>query len=413
MLPRQTKQIRTAARMARSLDVADAGRAIVDDHERRPGHDPHARRRRRHDVLHEPGDERDALRRRARHGARDARRARAVRGRRHRRGRRLRPHGRRAGVHVAAPRAGPRQRAGQPPQRPPGGDARGQHRRRPRHVPRPLRRPAALRHRHRGPQRVGLDRAARAHGRSVPRHGRGRRRGDRPARPGGHADPAGRRVVERRRRPGARRCRRGAPAPVDAEPSSRSPRCCAPASRSRCCSADPRCGVGRSPLPPASPPAPTRGCSPRRSCPHRARRRHPAHREDSSTSREMAQAQLAGAAPPRARRRRFAGVVLRLPRQAERPRTRRDATVHVLAAPGDDAAGALDALADIVGAATACRPRPPARRVRPARSPAPNLAAAVGRGAARGGDRVRRERTRTASGWPRRRPAARRTTGCN
>ena len=92
-------------------------RAIVG-HERRAGDDPHARRRRRDDVLHEPGDERDALRRRPRHGARDARRARPVRGRRHRCRRRLRPHDRRPGVHAAAPRTGARQRAGQPAQRP-------------------------------------------------------------------------------------------------------------------------------------------------------------------------------------------------------------------------------------------------------------------------------------------------------
>ena len=61
--------------------------------ERRPVADPHARRLRRRHLLHQPRHLGDALRRRARRGARDARRARALRRRRDGRGRRLRAHG--------------------------------------------------------------------------------------------------------------------------------------------------------------------------------------------------------------------------------------------------------------------------------------------------------------------------------
>ena len=83
-------------------------------------------------VLRQPGHVGDALRRRARRRARDARRARALRGRRDRRRRRVRPHGRPARGDAAAPRARARQRARQPAQRPASRDTRRQHRRRPR-----------------------------------------------------------------------------------------------------------------------------------------------------------------------------------------------------------------------------------------------------------------------------------------
>ena len=103
-------------------------------------------------------------------------------------------------VHAAAPRAGPRQRAGQPAQRPPCHDADGQHRRRPRHVPRPVRRPAGLGHRHGGAQRVergSVDPSAPP----TCAEPRPRRCAAATAPPGSgrHADPARRRVVERRR----------------------------------------------------------------------------------------------------------------------------------------------------------------------------------------------------------------------
>ena len=62
-------------------------------HERRPGTHPDPRRQRGRRLLRQPGDLGDALRGRARRRARDAGRPRAVRGRGHRRRRRLRPHG--------------------------------------------------------------------------------------------------------------------------------------------------------------------------------------------------------------------------------------------------------------------------------------------------------------------------------
>ena len=193
-------------------------------------------------------------------------------------------YARMAGVpacHAAAPRARARQRAGQPAQRPPGGDAGRQHRRRPRHVPRPLRRPAELRHRDRGAQRV----AAGSGGPSAPPTCAGSP--PRPslaatARPGqvatlilpadvswsDGAEPAAPALA-------------GAPARRStARPSSRSPRCCARASRSPCCSAGRRCArpsldaAGRIA-------AGDRRPAVRRDVrrPHRARRRHPRRRE--------------------------------------------------------------------------------------------------------------------------------------
>ena len=77
--------------------------AAAPDAHRRAGPDPHAGRLRGHDVLHEPGDVGDALRRRARLRSRDARGARPVRGGRHRRRGRLRAHGGPAGGDAAAP----------------------------------------------------------------------------------------------------------------------------------------------------------------------------------------------------------------------------------------------------------------------------------------------------------------------
>src|SRR6266508_1812076 len=136
--------------------------------ERRTGTITAARGRGRRYVLHEPGDLGDALRRRARLGRRAARRARAVRRRRHRCRRRVRSHDGSAGGHPPPPRTGPRQRPRQPPQRPAGAHPGRQHRRRSRGDPRPVRRAAAIRHRGRRRQRVGLGPAVAAH------RGRGR-----------------------------------------------------------------------------------------------------------------------------------------------------------------------------------------------------------------------------------------------
>ena len=98
---------------------------------------------------------------------------------------------------------------------------------------------------------------------------RGRRRGHRPARPGRHADPAGRRVVERRRASRSRPLPRRDPrAGRCATPSSAWPRRCAsgePAALLLGGSALRRGGARR--RRPASPPAPAPGCSPRRSSP--------------------------------------------------------------------------------------------------------------------------------------------------
>ena len=71
----------------------------------------------------------------------------------------------------------------------------------------------------------------------VPGDGRGGVRGDRSPGPGRHADPARRRVVERRRDAGRRRSPSGPGPRSTPRRSSRSSRCCAPASRSPCCSA--------------------------------------------------------------------------------------------------------------------------------------------------------------------------------
>ncbi len=138
---------------------------------------------------------------------------------------------------------------------------------------------------------------------------------------------------------------------------------------------DRRCGVGRSPPRPASPPAPTLGSSPRRSSP----------------------APSAGPGSPRSR---SCSTSVRWPRHSSTglrhlvlveagspvsffayPGKPSDlvpegCTVHVLAAPGDDAAGALAALADAVGATA-----PSIDSARPGRPTGaltgPGLAAAV------------------------------------
>ena len=74
-----------------------------DERRRKPG--AHAAEQRRRYLLLQPRHHRDALRRRARPGARDALRARPVRGRGDRRRRRLCAHGRQAGGDAAALRA--------------------------------------------------------------------------------------------------------------------------------------------------------------------------------------------------------------------------------------------------------------------------------------------------------------------
>ena len=116
-------------------------------------------------------------------GAGDARRARPVRGRRHRRRRRLRPHGRRAGVHAAAPRARVSATAS-PTCTTPGGaktpivNIVGDHATYHARFDAPLASDIETAARNVSP----LDRPARAHRRPVPGHRRGRVRGDRAAR---------------------------------------------------------------------------------------------------------------------------------------------------------------------------------------------------------------------------------------
>ena len=175
----------------------------------------------------------DALRRRARPGARHALRARTVRGRGDRRGRRLRAHVGQAGGDAAALRAGPRQRARQPAQRAARTDADRQHRRRPGDLPSPERRAADRRHRGLGARRLGLG----ADGNLIRDGGRRCRRGGaggaHPSRTDRHADPAVRHLVGRGRRgrrgtagaaeaalgprPGAQRRRHPAPRPAHAD----------------------------------------------------------------------------------------------------------------------------------------------------------------------------------------------------
>ena len=106
------------------------------------------------------------------------------------------------------------------------------------------------------------------------------------------------------------------------KPSSRSSRCCARASPSPCCSGCRRCAAGRCSRRPASPPGPAPGCSARRSC--RAPSGAPASRAIEKIAVLLGDGRAAAGRdpPPRARRRGVAGDVLRLSRQAERPRPR-------------------------------------------------------------------------------------------
>ncbi len=233
--------------------------------ERRPRARPHAGRVRRRHLLHESGHLGDALRRRARRGARDAGRARPLRRSGHGRRRRLRPHGRPARGDAAAPRPRPRQRARQPAQRAQGAHSRRQHRRRPRDLPQAVRRAARVRHRHRRPQRVALHPLVVGDRRGRQRRGRHRRGGARPARAGRDPRAARRHLV------GRRRCTGGAEAPRSLAPRSTtvscapSPRCCGRASRRCCSSAAPRAATRRrrSPARSRRPRAP--GCCARRS----------------------------------------------------------------------------------------------------------------------------------------------------
>ncbi len=109
------------------------------------------------------------------------------------------------GCDAAAPRSRARQRHREPAQRAPGAHADRQHRRRPRHLPPPVRRAARVRHRRAREQRVGL--AAHVAPDRGHRGRRGRRggRGPAPAGPGRDADPPGRRLLARGRRPVAPR----------------------------------------------------------------------------------------------------------------------------------------------------------------------------------------------------------------
>ena len=171
-----------------------AQRERVD--ERRPGPDPHAGRRGRDDLLHEPGHVGDALRRRARLGARDARGARAVRGRGHRRRRRLRAHGRQAGRDAAAPRrrasaTGSRTCTTRARARCRSSTSSATTRPTTRSTTRSCSR-TSRRSRATCPSWVRTSQSTEDLGR---RRRRGDRRRDGPARPGRHADPARRRVV--------------------------------------------------------------------------------------------------------------------------------------------------------------------------------------------------------------------------
>ena len=105
--------------------------------------------------------------------------------------------------------------------------------------------------------------------------------------------------------------------------------------------------------------------------PARAGRGHRPRSSASGTSPSSPRCQLDGLSPPRPRRRRVAGLVLRLSRQGERPRARRMRGAHARRARSDDVARRSPQLADAVGAAT---PTPVAAgaadpTARPARSP--------------------------------------------
>ena len=291
--------------------------------ERCPVPHPHPRRPRRRHLLHEPGYLRDALRRRPRRRARHARRPDALRRRGHRRGRRVRPDRRQARHHPAPSRSRPRQRPGQPPQRPTGPQPGGQHRGRPRPDPQALRRPAGVGHRDRRPQRVHLRPASESTpdlGRRRRRHGRRRLRASRLRR---HADPARRRLVDEGGPSPGHLHAAATPAPLPIGRSSR-PRHgpCVPASARRCSSADGPAADRSSRPSPTWPRPPGANCSARRSPPPGARGR-PAGRRTARLPGRVRHHAVGRPPPPRPGRRQVAGVVLRLPRKAERPGTRR------------------------------------------------------------------------------------------
>ena len=266
-------------------------------------------------MLHESRHVGDALRRGARRRSRDARDPRVVRGRRHGRGRRLRAHGRQARGHAPAPRPRARQRTRESAQRAPGAHADRQHRRRPGHVSPGARRAAHVRHRQRGQQRVAL--GPRVDG---PGNGRGRRRRrDQRGAPRRRrdADSPGRRVVARGR--GART--RGGRAPLVPESAGRDRAFGQGAAERRAgCVAARRQGAARAWAPRR---VAHRGGHRRAALvrdvpgPARARRRT-ARGRTARVSRGVRGRADEGSAPPRARRRQGARVVLRVPEPAER-----------------------------------------------------------------------------------------------
>ncbi len=268
---------------------------------------------------------------------------------------------------LAPPRTGARQRAGQPAQRPPGPHPDRQRRRRPRHVPRPLRRAAPVRHRvHRrrrlrvvplvGPgRRRGRRRRRRGRGRDGPaglrRHPRaagglvvvrvGRWAVPAPAVPAAGGGPAGHR---RRRGQGLAFRRAGRPPPGGVG----GPRRPASHAASRVAAA-----TGAALLGETFPANLERG------------RRHPGRRAAGLPGRDGTGPARRRAAPG-AGRRQVPGVVLRLSRTRRATWSRPAAPCTRWPDPGEDAAGALDALAEAVGApADGGVPAPSARPERP------------------------------------------------
>ena len=324
------------------------------------------------------------------------------------------PHGRPARGHAAAPRSRPRQRARQPAQRPPGAHADRQHRRRPRHVPQAVRRAARVRHRRRSPRNVSgwirtLDATPRTSAATPPT------RSPRPCGPPGQVAtlilPADVVVARRRRarpRPRRRAGRAAVPDERDRRSSPRRSRSGEPAAlllggarRARAPACAPRAG---------SPPRPAPSSSARRSRPGSSAARALPAVERLGYLAEFADDAARRAAPPRARRRQGAGVVLRLPRQGR-------ATSCPTAARCTSLADGRrrrrrprsSALADARRRRDADR-RPPGRASRPER-PTGALTArdrspsAVGALAARGRDRRRRGADRRALSSPARPPA--------
>ena len=295
-----------------------------------------------------------------------------LRGRGHRRGRRLRAGGRAAGGHAAAPRPRTRQRAGQPPQRPARPDARSSTSwaTTPRTTPATTRRSQSdiasiagpvsgwYRSTARADDVAGdaADAVAAALGSAGLR---------------GHAGPAGGRVVvgvEHRSR--ARRGRGGGRPWCPPTPSRRWPRRCVRASGRRCCSA--AAALRADGLQAASRVAATTGAA-------LLGETFPANLERGAGIpaverlaylAEMAQAQLDGV-------RHLVLVDAKSPVSFfAYPDKASDlvpagCTVHTLARPGEDAAAALEALAEAVGAPATSRGAGalgPARRDPPAPS---------------------------------------------